>query len=77
MSDYSSEDDAAFRKKGKVGLGLGVKKLESEDKYDSPSPNKMQESSPDVQIGGSSKFDKIKKNSSEDDLSRDELSNSS
>ena len=55
MDDYDSEDDAAFLKKGK-GLGLASKKQEL-GKFDSPSPNKMQESSPDVQIGGSSKFD--------------------
>ena len=30
MDDYSSEDDAAFLKKGK-GLGLGPKKQESKD----------------------------------------------
>ena len=56
MDDYSSEDDAAFLKKGK-GLGLGAKKLEPKDKYDSPSPNKMQESSPNVQIGTSLTFE--------------------
>jgi len=47
MSYDSDEDDAAFLKKGKLG-GLGCKKPEPKDQYDSPSPNKMQESSPDV-----------------------------
>jgi hypothetical protein len=48
MSEYDSEDDAAFLKKGKLGFGkLGNNKPEVKDKYDSPSPNKMHENSPE------------------------------
>lgn len=54
MSDFDSEeDDTAFLKRGKLG-GLGSKKPEIKGQYDSPSPNKMQESSP--KLGGKSKL---------------------